>query len=60
MVIIALGTYDVVPTSMSEETEIVVLEVATLLDGYVHVAVLFATGTVELTLEDFLISDQIC
>ena len=55
-----MGTYDVVPTSMSEETEIVILEVATLLDGYVHVAVLFATGTVELTLEDFLISDQIC
>ena len=44
-------------TSMHEETELVAVEFTTSLDTYVHVAVLFATWTVELPLEYFLKND---
>ena len=44
LVTISLSTYDdMIPTSLLEETELVAVEVTTLLDRYLHIAVLFAT-----------------
>ena len=44
LVTISLSTYDIVAPSLLEETELVVVEVTTSLDRYVHIAVLLATA----------------